>query len=64
MKKTNFDIYKKELNMITSNGYVVGVKNNKPVRCVDVNCKYCDLNKYLQCQVGLIQWLLLPNNNH
>lgn len=61
MGKTNFDVYKKELDMITNAGYVVGVKDNKPVKCTSIACEDCDLSfSNIGCQAKLIQWLLLP----
>lgn len=59
MEKTNFDVYKKELDRITKAGYEVAVKNNKPVKCSYIACEDCDLSNP-NCQAELIQWLLLP----
>lgn len=64
-KKTNFEFYKEELDMITNAGYVVGVKDNKPIKCVYMACKDCDLSIGNQnCQAKLIQWLLLPKDDY
>lgn len=65
MEKTNFEFYKEELDMITNAGYVVGVKDNKPIKCVYMACEDCDLSIGNQnCQAKLIQWLLLPKDDY
>ena len=67
MKKTNFDVYKNELDMITEAGYMVAVKNGKPVKCLDIDCSECELERgpsESYCTPALIQWMVHPYGEH
>ena len=55
---TNFEFYKDEILKAVKHGSQLAVKDNKPVRCMGLECKECDFKGlYGKCNPKRFGWL-------